>query len=882
MSGKQYLQVMSALVVAMAVTLSSAADAAAQDTSIPTPESVFGFTVGAEGELFDYEESIEYFRRLEGASDMIRLMEVGTTSFGLPWTVAFISSAENLRNLDRYQEINQRLARPAGLTDAEAMALAREGRAFVDISGGLHASEIAGSQHTPLFAYDLLSRADDPEIQEILDNVILFLWPSINPDGQNIVVDWCRASEGVDDPPRMDLYQKYVGHDNNRDSYMLNMIESRVTARTWRVWEPHIIYVHHQTAPEPTRIWLPPFADPVGRYAPPIPAREISTIGMTIAQELDANGQPGAVHALATYDAWYPGYVDYMPVYQNIPAFWTETQGGRCATPKDDRQPEDFSQAYRALEPKTLYLSPWEGGPWTLRDAVDYMVTASRATLKYAAKFKVELLYNRYQAGRNTIQKYRNSAPYAYIIPQDQHDPVAPVELLRRMSFLGLRVMQLDRAVTQDGTTYPTGTWVIPMDQEFAELARELFEVQVYPDLGDDTPYDAGGWTLPFQMGVQVDAAQTPLSDQFRAALSSIEGDALDWDATPDAGFETDAQTAGIVPADGGIRGSGDQVLLDPSQNQSFRLMNRAIRAGGQVRFDPTSRASARVGQSEDFGAGRYVVSGVDRGQLDAWAEELWVRAEAVAEVPGAVEVPTRIGLYQGSRSDMDLGWTTWLFDTFEFNYTLITPEELLEGDLASRFDVIVFGSQRLGRGGGRGGRGGGGGGGGGDISPEKDPAPRVEEFVRAGGTALFWNAGATSAIEALGLPVENVVAGLPRDEYFAGISIMAADIDTSHPVTSGMPARTDVVVNRSPVFALPDDFDGSVLARYPTDGAVLRSGFLTGEEYMRGRAAALDANLGEGHVILIGFQPQWRGQPVGTFRMIFNAMFYAGARPMM
>ena len=200
---------------------------------------------------------------------------------------------------------------------------------------------------------------------------------------------------------------------------------------------------------------------------------------MTIAQELDANGQPGAVHALATYDAWYPGYVDYMPVYQNIPAFWTETQGGRCATPKDDRQPEDFSQAYRALEPKTLYLSPWEGGPWTLRDAVDYMVTASRATLKYAAKFKVELLYNRYQAGRNTIQKYRNSAPYAYIIPQDQHDPVAPVELLRRMSFLGLRVMQLDRAVTQDGTTYPTGTWVIPMDQEFAELARELFEVQV-------------------------------------------------------------------------------------------------------------------------------------------------------------------------------------------------------------------------------------------------------------------------------------------------------------------------------------------------------------------------------------------------------------------
>ena len=283
-----------------------------------------------------------------------------------------------------------------------------------------------------------------------------------------------------------------------------------------------------------------------------------------------------------------------------------------------------------------------------------------------------------------------------------------------------------------------------------------------------------------------------------------------------------------------------------------------------------------RAGAGRPVGGRCDVVSGVDRGTLESWAQELWVHAEAAEDVPGTVPIATRIGLYQGSRSDMDLGWTTWLLDTFEFDYTLISPQELLEGDLASSFDVIVFGSQRLGGGGGQGGRGGGGGGD--DISPEDDPAPRVEEFIRAGGTALFWNAGATSAIDALDLPVDNVVADLPRDEYFAGIGIMAADIDTSHPVTAGMPARTDVVVNRSPVFALGDDFEGSVLARYPADGALLRSGFLSGDEYMRGRAAALDARLGEGHAILIGFQPQWRGQPVGTFRLIFNSMFYTRA----
>ena len=863
-----------AVAVVLLATLSIVSGVAAQDASVPTPESVFGFPVGAEGKLFDYEESIGYFERLERASDRIRLIRVGTTSYGRPWTAALISSPENLRDIERYREINRRLAHPEGLTDDEALALAREGRAIVDISGGLHASEIAGSQHTPLFAYELLSKAEDPEIREMLDNVILFLWPSLNPDGQDIVVEWCRAFEAGDDPAPMELYQKYVGHDNNRDSYMLNMIESRVTARTWREWEPNIIYVHHQSAPEPTRIWLPPFADPVGLRAPAIPAREINTIGMTIAQELEANGQPGAVHALATYDAWYPGYIDYMPVYQNIPAFWTETQGGRCATPKADRSPEDFPSGYRGLRPQSLYLSPWEGGPWTLRDAVDYMVTASKATLKYAAKFKTELLYNRYQAGRNTIQKYRSSAPYAYIVPQDQHDPFAPVELLRRMSFLGIRVMRLERAATQDGVRYPEGTWVIPMDQEFAELARELFEVQTYPDVGDDTPYDAGGWTLPFQMNVEVSAAESPLSSEFRAALGPIEGTAVSWSTAPDAPFETNAQAAGIVSVPGGIRGGGGQVLLDPSQNQSFRLLNRAIGAGGQVRFAPSSRAAQSAG-SGDFGAGRYVVSGVDRARLDRWAEELRVRAEAVDTGAGALDVVTRIGLYEGSRGNMDLGWTKWLFDTFEFDYTLIAPEELHEGGLASRFDVIVFGSQAV-----EGNR---------ETEGEEeeqeaadpsenDAARALEGFVRAGGTAVFWNGGATSAIDALRLPIENVVAGLSRNEYFAGISIISTNVDTTHPITAGMPARADVVVNRSPVFALSGDFDGRVLARYAMDGPLLRSGFLNGEEYMRGRAAAVDASLGAGHLILIAFQPQWRGQSTGTFRMVFNSMFYGGA----
>ncbi len=556
---------------------------------IPTPESVFGFAVGADRRLFGYDQSIEYFKRLAAASKNVRLLNVGTTSYGHAWTAVLISSEDNLKKLDAYRTMNMRLAHPEGLNDDEARRLAREGKVFVDISGGLHASEIAGSQHTPQLAYELLSRAKDPDMKAILDNVVFFLWPSINPDGQDIVVNNCRARDAGLNPGPMELYQKYIGHDNNRDSYMMNVVESRVIQRTWREWEPDIIYVHHQSSPEPTRIWIPPFADPVGLRAPAIPAREINTIGSYIAQSLDAHGQPGATAMLATYDAWYPGYIDYMGVYQNIPSWWTETQGGNCATPKAVGDPKNFGPDYRDLRPTPLYLSPWAGGEWHLRDAVDYMVTASLATLSYAARFKEDILYNRYLSGRATIAKYRKEAPYAYLISQTQRDPMAPVELLRRMAFHGIRIYQLTRDSFQDGVRYPIGTWVIPMDQEYAELVRELFEVQKYPQIGDDTPYDAAGWTLPFQMDVDVIEARTPLSSDFRTSMKAVQGTPTESLNNPEAPFTTNAVAAGIAAPLGGVSGTGDQVALDPAQNNSFRLINRALAAGAKLTYSQPS-----------------------------------------------------------------------------------------------------------------------------------------------------------------------------------------------------------------------------------------------------------------------------------------------------
>jgi hypothetical protein len=853
---------MRSTLAALALVLSAVGSTASAQQTIPTPESVLGFTVGADFKLATYDESIRYFEKLAVASNRIKLVSVGKTSFGHEWTLAIISSPENLAKLDHYRDIAQRLAHPAGLTDEQARALAKEGRAFVDISGGLHASEIAGSQHTIQLAYDILSKPDDPRIKAILDNTVLFLWPSINPDGQNIVVNWYRENVGTpfEVAPLHQLYQKYIGHDNNRDGYMLNAIESRVVARTWREWEPNIIYVQHQTAPFPTRIWLPPFAEPIANHVNPLMSREVNTIGMTIAQQLETEGKVGATHMGTGFDAWYPGYIDYMPMLQNIASFWTETALFQYATPHLYTLNE-FPKEYRDLRPQSLYPSPWPGGWWRLRDAVDYMITGSMATLDYAVKYREELLWNRYQAGRNTIAKYRAGPPYAYVIPQAQRDPGTAAEMLKRLAFNGVRVNQLDRDATYDGVLYPRGTWVIPMNQEFAELVRQLFEPQEYPDLrvGPDgppeQPYDAAGWTLPYQMDVRVVEARSPLSVEFTAALKPVHGKPTDRRASDDAPFSTDATAAGIIPPAGKITGVGGQLVVDPAQNDAFKLINRARAAGGTVQFD----------------GGKYVVSGVG-AKADAWAADLSLRAERKSGESGA-PVRGRIALYKPYTASMDEGWMEWLLDQYGFAYTVLTNADVQAGDLGARFDVILMASdspRTISEGFAKG-----------TVPPKYEGglgvsgARALDAFVTGGGTLVCLNQSANYAIDALHLPVRNVIAGLSPKDYFSSGSILEVITDPSHPVMAGMPDRAKIFVDRSPVFTTLDGFEGATLAKYATAGSPRLSGYLLGEKYVQGNAAALEVKHGKGRTILLGFRPQWRGQPFGTFRVVFNAALY-------
>jgi len=859
--------------VAAAATVAAQASRAHVDGRIPAPESVLGFAPGAESKLATYEQTIDYFRRLDAASDRMTLVEAGTSTQGRRFYFALISSPSNLNKIDRYREIARQLARPEGLTEARALALAREGKPIVHIDGGLHSTEVAGPQHTLQLAYDLLARTSDPHIANILDNVILMLWPTINPDGHQMVADWYMKNAGTANETLPRLYQDYVGHDNNRDAYMLNMIESRVVEHTWRQWEPQIIYVQHQSSPFPTRIWLPPFAEPIATHAPYLMSRQVNTIGMAIAQGLEERGQVGATHMGTGYDAWYAGYIDYAPMFKNISAFWTETALAGMASSRDYKI-DAFPRDYKDLRPQALYASPWAPGRWTLRDAVEYMETASLSVLDYAARFRENVLMNRYRAGRWQIDKHRREGPYAYFVPQDQRDKATAVELLRRLAFGGVRVAQLTGPVRSEGETFPAGTWVIPGDQEFIALAREVLDAQEYPDLREyeggppEQPYDAAGWTLPMTMGVRVVTVASPLPDEDRAKFrmlgrelpfdarptpyNAAAKDAAPFDSVPGAGFDTNPVAAAIVPPRGALTGSGAHLSISPQETNTFRALNAAWKAG------------ASAGRRGD----RYIISGLSESAMAELVASLAIAGERVEEAGVPIRKP-RIGLFEPPNS-MDAGWTRWVLERYGFDFVSLTSADI-EGTLSARIDVLVVGDEPRGVL-----PGGSGSGRQAAAAPGAEDQARiraVDTFVRGGGILVAMNRSATAAIDQLEIPVRNVLAGLTRQQFFAGGSVMRVITDPSQPVMAGMPKEADIFVFGGPAFETAAGFDGVVLASYPVDGSPLRSGYLLGEKYLQGKAAAIDARLGDGHVILLGFRPQWRGQPFGSFRVLFNSL---------
>ncbi len=814
--------------------------------SLPSPESVLGHKPGDDFYLATYDESRAYFQKLAAASDRVKILNVGKTTRGVDWEIAVISSPKNLAKLDSYKDISRRLAQGRGLTDEQAHALAREGKAIVHIDGGLHSTEVAGAQQSIALAWKLVSSKGDPEVDAILDNVILMLWPTLNPDGQNEVSNWYRRNVGTpyEVSPLPDLYQEYVGHDNNRDGYMNNMKESQIVTRTELEWDPVIFYCHHQVAPFPARIFIPPFVEPISSNIHPLMARWLNVIGTNMAAYLDEHDMPGAIQKTG-FDNWYPGFLDFTHIFRNSISFFTETALYRYATPHFYTI-EEFPKERQSLKSEVFYSSPWKGGWWHLSDAVRYMLGGSMSVLDTAAKYREQLLYNRYQAARDNIAKFKKEPPYAYVISAAQHDLPTATQLVEKLLINGLEVHQASKAFHANGRDYPAGSWVVLMDQPFSPLVKDLFEAQVWPDLRQSPngppqlPYDVSGWTLPLQMGVETDAVLNEVTAEQRAGLKRIDKI--------------------VVPA-ANVEGNGTVFSFKHDANATFQVLNAALDAGGKAGFAPVD--------------GSVIVSGLDKNRVAAIAKKYGVSAVALEKAPENLMATAkpRTGLYRPWSPAIDEGWTRWILENYGFAPITLRNADIKAGHLKEMFDTIILPDMRanqLREG----------------FIPGSVPGEfagglgeqgfeALREFVMAGGTLIALNNSSSAVIDAFSLPVTNILGGVRSEEFFCSGSLLKVEIpEASHPGIWGM-AKTPVgFFERGPAFETKPGFKGNVLAAYSKERNPLASGYLLHPEKIQGKAAEVEAFLGYGKVYLFGFRPQWRGQSHGTYKLLFNAIY--------
>ncbi|HJR35833.1 MAG TPA: M14 metallopeptidase family protein [Gemmatimonadales bacterium] len=913
-------------VLALAVCLSVAPALPAQGR-LTSPREQLGWNVGDDYRLATYTQLTAYWQKLDSESDRLKLVSIGKTAEGRDQWMMIVTAPANFAKLDRYREIATRLARAEGLTEEQARALAREGKAVVWIDGGLHATEVLGSHQLLEHVWQMASQ-NDPETLRILDDVIQLVVHA-NPDGMELVSSWYmrRAdtlTRSTGQLPR--LYQKYVGHDNNRDHYMNAMPESKNMSRIlYREWNPQIMYNHHQTGPAGTVMFAPPFRDPHNHLFDPLTVDALSLVGAAMHARFSAEGKPGVTQRNgAGYQTWWNGGLRTTAYFHNMVGILTETIGN--PTPitipfVPDRQVSTGDLPY-----------PIAPQRWRFRQSIDYSMTANRAILDLASRYREPFLYNIYLMGRNSIargntdtwttfpsrvDKVKEAAekeraaqapgqgqgqggggfgggtpmkfwdmlrrpedrdPRGYILPSSQPDFLTATKFVNALIESGIDIHRATASFTVGSKTYPAGSYVVKSAQAFRPHVLDMFEPQDYPnDIPypggpPRAPYDNAGYTLALQMGVQFDR----ILDAFDGPFEKVT-DVL-------------AKPPGAVAL-----GSGRAYVIDRRINDGFLAVNRLLAA--KVPVQVLSQPLSANGTTYPAGSWYVAAGGQASAVLAGLAEEKGLPAAAVSVAPGttATLTPVRVGLWDQYGGSMPSGWTRWILEQFEFPFQVVYPQRLDAGNLKDQFDVLVFVDGAIPAGQGGGGQGGFGGGAPAADIPQEFRAmtgrvtvdktvPQLKAFLEAGGRIVTIG-GSTSLARHLGLAVGNHlvertpqgdVRPIPRDKFYVPASLLEVAVDNSTTSGLGMGTSAIVMFDESPVMELPPDAIRRGLrpvAWFPTS-TPLRSGWAWGETYLTGGVAAAEAAVGKGTLYLFGPEITFRSQPHGTYKFLFNAIY--------
>jgi hypothetical protein len=853
-----------AIAMVVAAAILAAVPAAQSPALVQSPESVFGFKMGADRELVDWPGLQRYFENLAAASDRVELVDAGPTTEGRRLIAAIVSSPDNIRRLEEIRANALRLADPRALDEATAMKIAEQQPVIVAIGMSIHATEIAATQTAPELVH-WLATSQDPEIAKSLDDLVLILFPSLNPDGHAITVDWYRKWKGTEfEGTSMPwLYHKYVGHDINRDAFMMNMAENRTLAAfLYRRWHPQVFLSMHQMGPRGARYFVPPNMDPIDPNYDPLMWRTAGLLGHAMALALEEDGRTGVLQN-ALYDYYWPGYEDSAPLGHNTVTLLTEAASVRIATPITVAAEQlTGGRGFPDHQPSTNFPSPWTGGAWTLRHIVDYNLSAARGLLSGAARYRRDLVRNFYRIGKRQVDLGAKGGPFAFIIPHDQFDPHAARKLEELLLQGGVEIHRTLEPFRVAETIYQNGADVVMMAQPFRAYAKTLLEVQKYPirraaaGAPVDRPYDVAGWTLPLQMNVRVDRIEQYFE--------------------PPAASKVDRVTIPPQKLWGDLR-RADFYVIDGRGNAASIAINRLLKTGSRVSF--LSSPIAVLGYT--YPPGSILVAEMKgvRETVEAIARDLGLRATA-----SAGRAPTdarglgraRVGLYKPWVESIDEGWTRWVLEQYEFEFENISDADIRKGALRPRFDAIVLpdmSAERILNGHAAG-----------TMPPEyvggigKEGGEMLRQFVAAGGTLVTLDSSSELAISLLGAPLRDTTRGLSANEFFCPGSVIRLELE-SDPLTFGLPRETAGFCTFNTAYEIaarssaePGAATARIIGRYPASN-VLLSGWLEGEKAIAGKGAMVEVKSGQGRAILFAFRPQHRGQAHATFRLFFNAI---------
>jgi hypothetical protein len=841
--------------------------------AVTSPTAHFGFELTSDGTFAMWNEEVAYYQKLAKESDRIQIRELGKSTQGRPFLLLTISSPQNLAKADRYREISRQLADPRGLTPQQVDALAAEGRAVVLVTLGQHSTEVSSSQMGPRLVHRLATGNDD-QTRAILDNTIFLLIPSFNPDGHDYVGEWVKKTGGTpyegSGPP--EVYGQYIGHDNNRDGYMLSQVESQLWARVaFQEWFPQIYKDTHQQGSYGARLTIPPKYDPVNPHVDPLIWRSSQLLGGAMGTRLEAEGVTG-VESQVHYDAWFMASFHGVSNLSNITSFHTESASAKLIWPLyiHPQQIVPGSRGRPENKAQMTFPHPWPGGWWRMSDIARQQEIETLALLEAAGRYRQSFLKNRALVASRQVERGASEAPYGHVIPMSQHDPGTAVKFASTLMLSGVEVHRASERFIAGGRVVEPGDLVIRLAQPSRALIKTMIEPAIYPDnewtrRRDGSPlppYDMASFTLGDHMGVE----SFPLAEPITAKLERLT-------APPKLA--------------GKIEGSGSAGwLLTPAWNDSFRAVNRILKAGGAVHRLPNPPRPWAPGTFWIPAGGSTPAAAVQ-----SLAAEFGLPFTAVSSAPGGPMSqlkPLRVGLYRRyAGGNMDEGWTRFIFDKWEFPYTRIEADEIAKGGLNAKYDVLLFADDTVRA----------------LVGPEgRSPAPgpysgasyppefskglgtagldALKEFVGNGGSLVLLDGASALAIERFGVPVRNPVAGLSDKEFFAPGSTLRVRFDPSHPLAYGMPEEALIVFFESMAFDINNSTANdrlSVVARYG-ERNLLRGGWLDGERHLAQQAALLDVGYGKGRLVLIGFRVQNRAQAHGTFKVLFNALYRAGA----